>query len=117
MTLAVAEALNPNTPNQTIQLAFEISVSLKISVCVWGGGGGVNPSSLPPGRNPAKEINQGKMVLFADDAALSACVKSLDGVGSTLQKDLNRLENWCTMNKLTINTKKIKCMFLLLHIT
>ena len=53
-------------------------------------------------------IEHCKVSLFADDTVIyienSNVINALD----LLQCDLNNLPNWCTRNKLTINSKKTK---------
>ena len=48
--------------------------------------------------------------LYADDTVLYSSSKRCDRVEAKLQLDMNNLERWCHLNKLTINTDKTKLM-------
>ena len=46
--------------------------------------------------------------LYADDTVIYTSISGVDQACNVLQQDLNLLQNWCEMNKLTINCKKKK---------
>ena len=48
--------------------------------------------------------------LFADDTAIYLSVPDPKVASRKLQKDVDRLTNWCQTNQLTINISKTKCM-------
>lgn len=55
-------------------------------------------------------INSTSLHLYADDTVLYHASEDPVILFSNLQKKLNDLVAWCTMNKLTLNTKKTKAM-------
>lgn len=52
----------------------------------------------------------GKIVLFADDAAITYCSNGIDNLNKLICEDIETLSNWFVANKLTLNLKKSKCM-------
>lgn len=52
----------------------------------------------------------GRIILFADDAAITYCGTSLVSFNRMMNEDLIMLSNWFAANKLTLNRKKSKCM-------
>lgn len=53
---------------------------------------------------------QGKIILFADDAAISYSSDNLSKLNEMINQDMIALFNWFVANKLTLNLKKSKCM-------
>lgn len=60
--------------------------------------------------NITSVINSTSLHLYADDTVLYHAVDDPVTLFSTLQVKLNDLVLWCTMNKVTLNTKKTKAM-------
>ena len=56
-------------------------------------------------------IIHGKHFLYADDLAVVVSAKDPSRIESLLQEDLNAVGNWCTANKLTVNTEKTQIMW------
>lgn len=52
----------------------------------------------------------GKIILFADDAAIVYCSDNINTLNRMICEDLETLLNWFIANKLTLNLKKSKCM-------
>ena len=53
-----------------------------------------------------------KVSLYADDTVIYISHTNTNTAVDLMQKDLKSLENWCTRNKLTINSKKTKyCIY------
>lgn len=52
----------------------------------------------------------GKIVLFADEAAIIYCSNSIDSLNKMMCEDMETLFNWFVANKLILNLKKSKCM-------
>lgn len=52
----------------------------------------------------------GKIVMFADDAAISYCSNNNSSLNEMINQDMITLHNWFIANKLTLNLKKSKCM-------
>lgn len=52
----------------------------------------------------------GKIVLFADDAAIIYCSNNINTLHTMMCEDIEILLNWFIANKLTLNLKKSKCM-------
>ena len=48
--------------------------------------------------------------MYADDTVIYSSGRNTTEIEQSLQADLNNLANWCSNNKLTINTKKTKIM-------
>ena len=59
----------------------------------------------------AEIIENSGFVFYADDTVLYSKQKSIHHAEAELQRDLNRLGDWCTANKIYINTEKTKVMF------
>ena len=57
----------------------------------------------------------GKLLLFADDTVLFHSDTCVNTLYSNVQKDLDSVLNWCSFNKLCINSKKLKQRFLIIH--
>ena len=53
----------------------------------------------------------GKLLLFADDAVLFHSDTCVNTLYSNVQKDLDSVLNWCSFNKLCINSNKTKATF------
>ena len=59
-----------------------------------------------------KSLNYSKVSLYADDTVIYVTESDIKLAENLLQQDLNSLQNWCNMNKLTINCKKTKyCVY------
>lgn len=54
----------------------------------------------------------GKLILFADDAIIIYAETEFGRLRDKMQEDLEKLSKWCIINKLTMNTKKTKCMLI-----
>ena len=53
-----------------------------------------------------------KVSLYADDTVIYLAKQNVNDALELVQKDLNNLSEWCTRNKLTINSKKTKyCIY------
>ena len=53
-----------------------------------------------------------KVSLYADDTVIYISHHDVNEAVEMVQNDLNKLSNWCTRNKLTINSKKTKyCIY------
>lgn len=52
----------------------------------------------------------GKIILFADDAAIVYCSNNIDSLNKMMCEDIEILFKWFVANKLTLNLKKSKCM-------
>ena len=50
--------------------------------------------------------------MYADDTLLMSSAKSMQKSVSTCQIMLDSIMSWCDKNKLTVNIKKTKCMFI-----
>ena len=50
--------------------------------------------------------------MYADDTLLMSSAKSMQESVSTCQIMLDSIMSWCDKNKLTVNIKKMKCMFI-----
>lgn len=48
--------------------------------------------------------------MYADDTTLHKSGKSIENLHDEVQEDLCRVEEWCKMNNMFINTKKTKCL-------
>ena len=60
----------------------------------------------------AKVLEHCKVSLYADDTVIYIVNKDVENAMVLIQNDLNNLSNWCTRNKLTINSKKTKyCIY------
>ena len=60
----------------------------------------------------SKSLKYSKVSLYADDTVIYTSHNNKDEALRLIQKDLNLLQRWCCMNKLTINCKKNKyCVF------
>ena len=59
----------------------------------------------------AEKVKHSGFAFYADDTVLYSKKKSLNQAGMDLQKDLEGLTDWCTANKIYINTAKTKAMF------
>lgn len=55
----------------------------------------------------------GKIVMFADDSALSYCCTNLTELRRMMESDLATISNWFISNKLTLNSRKSK--FMIIH--
>ena len=53
---------------------------------------------------------QSQVTLYADDTVIYASSKKENNLRKQLQRDMNKLSQWCYNNKLTINTDKTKLM-------
>ena len=59
-----------------------------------------------------KILNYSQVSLYADDTVIYISNSDVNLAANLLQHDLNSLQNWCEMNKLTINCKKTKyCVY------
>jgi len=48
--------------------------------------------------------------MYADDSTLHISDISVSNLETILQKDLNRVLEWCYINKMNLNAQKTKCM-------
>ena len=48
--------------------------------------------------------------MYADDSTLYTSDISVSNLETILQKDLNRVLEWCYINKMNLNAQKTKCM-------
>ena len=48
--------------------------------------------------------------MYADDSTLYTSDISVINLETILQKDLNRVLEWCYTNKMNLNAQKTKCM-------
>lgn len=55
-------------------------------------------------------IKNCKTDLYADDTTLHKSGKSIENLHDDVQEDLCKVEEWCKMNNMFINTKKTKCL-------
>ena len=55
-----------------------------------------------------KSMRFSKVSLYADDTVIYVTESDIKNAENRIQQDLNLLQNWCNMNKLTINCKKTK---------
>ena len=60
----------------------------------------------------ASVLDYCKVSLYADDTVIYLAHENVNIAVELVQKDLNNLSNWCTRNKLTVNSKKNKyCIY------
>ena len=59
-----------------------------------------------------KSLNYSKVSLYADDTVIYVTESDIKHAENLLQQDLNSLQTWCNMNKLTINCKKTNIVFM-----
>lgn len=52
-----------------------------------------------------------KHLLYADDVVLYASGKSIQEINEKLNKDMESIVNWCSVNKVSINVEKTKVMY------
>ena len=48
--------------------------------------------------------------MYADDSTLFTSDISVSNLETILRKDLNRVLEWCYINKMNLNAQKTKCM-------
>lgn len=60
---------------------------------------------------------KGILILFADDAVLILFDDNIDNLKRNVQGDIDAIASWLSSNKLTLNSKKTKCMLIKYHQT
>ena len=56
-------------------------------------------------------ITHAKYFLYADDLALVVSGRDMERIRILLQEDLDRVGDWCALNKLTVNTAKTQVLW------
>ena len=57
-----------------------------------------------------KHVATSKVQLYADDTVLYCSNKDIRLSTGYLQEDVNKIQEWCNLNKLTVNLRKTKTL-------